>query len=71
MKNGGHVKNNIVKVFQILGGPQSAQWFWMVTRFGAVAGDCLPRPMNRDGFCGTKELAQAAAEEAYLGEAGR
>lgn len=63
--------NDIVKVFQILGGPQSAQWFWTVSRVGAVVGDYLHRPKNRDGFCATKELAQAAAEEAYLWEAGR
>ena len=62
---------DVMKVFQIIGGPQNAQCFWTVSRLGPAAAYGLRRPTNRDGFCATKEQAQAAAEEAYLREAGR
>lgn len=41
---------DVLKVFQIIGWPQYAQWFWTVSRLGAVAADGLRRPTSRDGF---------------------
>jgi hypothetical protein len=62
---------DVLRVFQIIGGPQNAQWFWTVSRLGAVAADGLRRPPAAMAFCATKGQAQEAAEEAYLGEAKR
>ena len=63
--------NDVMRVFQIIGGPQNAEWFWTISRRGVNYRDDDGRRVNRDGFCATKAEAQAAAEEAYLGEAGR
>ena len=60
-------ETDVLRVFQIVGGPQSAMWLWTVSRLKPADADGLRRPSNHDGFCASKEEAQEAAERAYLG----
>ncbi|MFC3693144.1 hypothetical protein [Chenggangzhangella methanolivorans] len=57
---------DVLRVFQIIGGPQNGLWYWVSARLKPAGDDGKRWPSNHDGFCATKEEAQAAAEHAYL-----
>lgn len=59
-------ETDVLRVFQVVGGPQNGLWYRTTSRLNHADADGLRRPSNHDGFCVTKAKAQEAAEGAYL-----
>lgn len=60
-------ETDVLRVFQVIGGPHNGLWYWMSSRMMPTGKDGLRRVSSQDGFCANREQAQAAAEAAYLG----
>lgn len=69
----GHVPSNhlafesdVLRVFQVVGGPQNDLWYWTSSRLKPADADGQRRLSNHHGYCETKKEAQEAAEKSYL-----